>query len=119
MYQPNRRIFSYNQERSPLHNSQSMPCHFRTSTCRSFDSISSCLFRFPAIADPSIRGTKLSQLVDRFQGAIPLRLYLQKKCGRIQICIVFNYFILFTYYMYSNPNVIDPVYIYVVIPYCS
>ena len=35
------------------------------------DTISSGFSRFPAIADPPICGTKLSQLVDHLQGAIP------------------------------------------------
>ncbi|WP_245820737.1 integrase core domain-containing protein, partial [Flavimaricola marinus] len=43
-----------------------------TSTCRSFDTISSGFSRFPAIADPPICGTNLSQLVDHFQGATPV-----------------------------------------------
>ncbi|MBL3701068.1 hypothetical protein GI582_00005, partial [Sulfitobacter sp. BDSS02] len=47
------------------------PCPCRTSTCRSFDTISSGFSRFPAIADPPICGTNLSQLVDHFQGATP------------------------------------------------
>ncbi|MGR3600489.1 MAG: IS6 family transposase, partial [Heliomarina sp.] len=46
-------------------------CPCRTLTCRSFDTISSGFSRFPAIADPPICGTNLSQLVDHFQGATP------------------------------------------------
>ena len=45
------------------------PC--RTSTCRSFDMLSSSFSRFPAVADPPICGIKISQLSDHFQAATP------------------------------------------------
>lgn len=45
------------------------PC--RTSTCRSFDAVSSGLSRFPTIADRPTCGTNLSRFVDDFQGATP------------------------------------------------